>query len=158
MRLGRHKTEPVPVAEEVTGTRRFMETVVVIAGALLLAVLIQQFLIKPYKIPSLSMAPTLTVGQRVLVNRAGTHFADPSLGEDAVDVQYPELDPATTKAQLANYVPLFGTAQTAGTIEDAALQRFAAFAAGSGLTASPITPAQLRGTGAGAPAATTAAN
>lgn len=43
----------------------------VLGGALLLAVLIQRFLVKPYKIPSLSMAPTLIEGQRVFVDRTG---------------------------------------------------------------------------------------
>ena len=37
--------------------------------AILLALLIQAFIVKPYKIPSGSMEPTLAVGQRVLVNR-----------------------------------------------------------------------------------------
>ena len=42
---------------------------------------IQAFLIKPYRIPSESMVPTLQIGQRVLVNRVGTHFGDPSVGD-----------------------------------------------------------------------------
>jgi signal peptidase I len=37
--------------------------------------------IKPYRIPSGSMEPTLHVGQRVLVNRIGMNFSDPSVGE-----------------------------------------------------------------------------
>lgn len=48
-----------------------VEAVVVLGGALALAVVIQQFLVKPYKIPSLSMAPTLVEGQRVFVDRTG---------------------------------------------------------------------------------------
>ena len=39
--------------------------------AVLLALGIQRFLVKPYKIPSGSMEPTLAIGQRVLVNRLG---------------------------------------------------------------------------------------
>ncbi len=81
MRLRRTKSETTPVAAEVTGVRRFAETVLVVVGALLLAVLIQQFLVKPYKIPSLSMAPTLVKGQRVLVNRIGNRFSDPQRGQ-----------------------------------------------------------------------------
>lgn len=84
MRLGRRDSDDVPVTEEVTGTRRFMETAVVVVGALVLAVLIQQFLIKPYKIPSPSMAPTLVIGQRVLVNRVGTRVSDPAIGQITV--------------------------------------------------------------------------
>lgn len=48
-----------------------VEAIAVLGGAFLLAVLIQQFAVKPYKIPSLSMAPTLVEGQRVFVDRTG---------------------------------------------------------------------------------------
>src|SRR5205085_1613390 len=58
-----------------------VELVVIVAVALGLALLIQAFLVKPYRIPSESMEPTLDVGQRVLVNRIGTHFGDPSVGD-----------------------------------------------------------------------------
>lgn len=61
-----------------------METLVVAATALVLVVLIQQFVIKPYKIPSLSMAPTLIEGQRVLVNRLGAYVGTPGLGHVVV--------------------------------------------------------------------------
>lgn len=72
-------------------------------------------------------------------------IADPKVGEADLAAQYPELDPAATKAQLANYVPLFGTKETAGRITDAQLQQFATFAADSGLTKTKLTPQQLRG-------------
>jgi len=61
-----------------------VELVVIIAVALVLALLIQAFVVKPYRIPSTSMEPTLTIGQRVLVNRVGTHFAKPHVGEVVV--------------------------------------------------------------------------
>ena len=48
------------------------------AVALGLAFAIQAFIVKPYRIPSGSMEPTLSIGQRVLVNRLGMHFADPT--------------------------------------------------------------------------------
>ena len=57
------------------------ELIVVVGFALGLALAIQAFLIKPYKIPSESMVPTLTVGQRVLVNRIGDRIGDPSIGD-----------------------------------------------------------------------------
>lgn len=53
----------------------------IVALALVLAFLIQAFLIKPYKIPSGSMEPTLDIGQRVLVNRFIFHFTDPKPGD-----------------------------------------------------------------------------
>lgn len=51
-----------------------MLTVVVAAS---IALLVQAFLVKPYKIPSGSMIPTLQIGQRILVDRLATH---PALG------------------------------------------------------------------------------
>jgi signal peptidase I len=61
-----------------------IELVVIVAVALGLALAIQAFLVKPYRIPSESMVPTLQVGQRVLVNRIGNAFNDPEIGEIVV--------------------------------------------------------------------------
>jgi signal peptidase I len=61
-----------------------IELVVIIAVALGLALGIQQWIIKPYRIPSGSMEPTLAIGQRVLVNRIGMDFSEPHVGEIAV--------------------------------------------------------------------------
>jgi len=61
-----------------------LELVVIVAVALGLALGIQQFLVKPYRIPSESMVPTLEIGQRVLVNRIGHRFKDPHVGEVVV--------------------------------------------------------------------------
>ncbi len=58
-----------------------LELVVIVAVALGLALGIQAFLVKPYRIPSESMVPTLKVGQRVLVNRIGNRFTDPRVGD-----------------------------------------------------------------------------
>lgn len=46
-----------------------IELVLTIAVAVGLAILIQAFVVKPYRIPSISMEPTLSVGQRILTNR-----------------------------------------------------------------------------------------
>ena len=46
-----------------------------------LAILIQAFVVKPYRIPSLSMFPTLHISQRVLANRLDTA---PSVGDVVV--------------------------------------------------------------------------
>lgn len=56
----------------------------IVALALVLALLIQAFLIKPYRIPSGSMEPTLDIDQRVLVNRFIFHFTDPKPGDVVV--------------------------------------------------------------------------
>ena len=60
-----------------------LELVLIVAVALGLALGIQAFLVKPYRIPSESMVPTLEVGQRVLVNRIGNRFSAPSVGDQA---------------------------------------------------------------------------
>jgi signal peptidase I len=46
-----------------------IELVVTVAIAVGLALLIQAFVVKPYRIPSGSMEPTLHIGQRILANR-----------------------------------------------------------------------------------------
>ena len=56
----------------------------IVAVALGLALGIQAFLVKPYRIPSESMVPTLEIGQRVLVNRLGNNFSDPEVGDVVV--------------------------------------------------------------------------
>jgi signal peptidase I len=61
--------------------RSIVELVVIVAAALGLAVAIQAFLVKPYEIPSASMEPTLAINQRVLVDRLGSHFTSPSIGD-----------------------------------------------------------------------------
>ena len=69
---------------EKTTAGSIVELVVIIAVALGLALAIQWLIVKPYRIPSGSMEPTLHVGQRVLVNRIGMDFSDPHVGEIAV--------------------------------------------------------------------------
>jgi signal peptidase I len=61
-----------------------LELVVIVVVAIGLALLIQAFLIKPYRIPSESMEPTLDVGQRVLVSRFTYHFSGPDRGDIVV--------------------------------------------------------------------------
>jgi signal peptidase I len=61
-----------------------IELAVIIGIALGLALAIQAFVIKPYRIPSASMLPTLHINQRVLVNRIGSHFSSPGIGDIVV--------------------------------------------------------------------------
>jgi signal peptidase I len=58
-----------------------VELVVIVALALVLALGIQAWIVKPYQIPSESMEPTLDVGQRILVNRFIYHFHNPRVGD-----------------------------------------------------------------------------
>ncbi|MBV9195071.1 MAG: signal peptidase I [Solirubrobacterales bacterium] len=61
--------------------KSLLELLLTVAIAVALALLIQAFVVKPYRIPSGSMLPTLTVGQRVLANRLAGH---PGVGEVVV--------------------------------------------------------------------------
>lgn len=65
-------------------TNSLVELVIIVAVAFGLAFLIQAFVVKPYKIPSGSMEPTLAVGQRVLVDRIGMDFGNPKVGDIVV--------------------------------------------------------------------------
>jgi signal peptidase I len=60
---------------------QLLELVTIVVVALGLALVIQALLVKPYRIPSQSMVPTLEVGQRVLVNRLGERFSNPEVGD-----------------------------------------------------------------------------
>jgi signal peptidase I len=63
---------------------QIVEFVLVVVIALALAFLVQAFVVKPYKIPTGSMEPTLIPGQRVLVDRIGNDFFSPSIGDIVV--------------------------------------------------------------------------
>jgi signal peptidase I len=85
--------EPSPVLTADKKRRRkhkwIIETVVIVAAAFVLAIVIQQFIVKPFAIPSPSMEPTLVEGDRVLVNRLSYHFRSPERGD--VIVFHPPL-------------------------------------------------------------------
>src|SRR5437868_5488120 len=61
----------------------FVETVLLLIVAVVLAIVLQAFAVKPFKIPSGSMEPTLHVHDRVLVNRFATRILgkDPKIGD-----------------------------------------------------------------------------
>ncbi len=61
--------------------KSLVELVATVAVAVGLALLIQAFIVKPYRIPSPSMVPTLAVGQRILANRL---VGDPGIGDIVV--------------------------------------------------------------------------
>jgi len=75
-----------------SGTKQIIELVVTVVVAVGLALLIQAVLVKPYRIPSPSMVPTLAVGQRVLTDRLNT---TPSLGDIVVFHPPHGADPAS---------------------------------------------------------------
>jgi signal peptidase I len=69
----------------------FFELVLIVVCAVGLALAVQAWAVKPYQIPSGSMEPTLEIGERVIVNRLGTHFGDPEIGD--IVVFHPPVGP-----------------------------------------------------------------
>ncbi len=69
---------------ENDSSQSLIEVVVIVAVAVGLALLIQAVLVKPYRIPSGSMLPTLKIGQRILVNRVEGRFGTPQRGDIVV--------------------------------------------------------------------------
>jgi signal peptidase I len=74
----------VAKSTQKSGHNSLVELVIIVAVALGLALGIQAFLVKPFRIPSESMVPTLEVGQRVLVDRVSFRFGDPDRGDIVV--------------------------------------------------------------------------
>ncbi len=71
-------------------TRTILEYVILAVVAIAVALLIQQFLVKPYRIPSASMEDTLLIGDRVLVDRISWRFSEPQRGD--IVVFHPPFD------------------------------------------------------------------
>jgi len=70
--------------------RTILEYIVLAVVAVAVALLIQAFLVKPYRIPSVSMENTLLIGDRVLVDRISWRFSQPERGD--IVVFHPPLD------------------------------------------------------------------
>jgi signal peptidase I len=74
-----------------TSLRSAVEWVVILAGALGMALVIKAFLLQAFYIPSPSMVPTLDVRDRVLVNKLSYHVHDIHRG-DIVVFKRPPLE------------------------------------------------------------------
>jgi signal peptidase I len=83
-------TESVPVEGRARSSPRriIVEYGVILIVALAVAFVLQAFVVKPYRIPSPSMAPTLDPHDRVLVARFYYHLTSPAHGDIAV-FKYP---------------------------------------------------------------------
>jgi signal peptidase I len=82
--------------------KSLLELVLTVVIAVALALLIQAFIVKPYRIPSPSMVPTLDIGQRVLANRLISH---PSIGDIVVFHPPRGADPSTPVCGSADQGP-----------------------------------------------------
>jgi signal peptidase I len=76
--------------------RNTIEWIVVLAGALVIAIVIKTFLFQAFYIPSDSMEPTLKVGDRVLVNKLSYRLHDVNDG-DIVVFDRPSTSPQTVQ-------------------------------------------------------------
>jgi signal peptidase I len=83
--------------------KRALEYAAVVVIAVLVALAIQAWLLKPYRIPSGSMLDTLRPGDRVLVNRMVYHLREPQRG-DIIVFRYPE-DPGVVFIKRVVGVP-----------------------------------------------------
>ena len=87
-----------------------IDGIITIASAILIAYVVQLLIVKPYRIPSESMVPTLEIGDRVITARFLLRFRDPERGEMFVfhpngsgsDVFQPA--PGEVAASSENYV------------------------------------------------------
>jgi len=82
-----------------------LEFVLIVVVALGLALGIQAFLVKPFRIPSGSMEPTLDVGQRVLVSRVNYHVSDPDRGDVVVFKPPVGADDNRNECGVPNFEP-----------------------------------------------------
>jgi signal peptidase I len=64
--------------------RSVVETVLTLAVAVGIAIFAQAFVVKPYRVPTGSMLPTLKPGDRVLADRLSIRFSKPHRGEIVV--------------------------------------------------------------------------
>lgn len=95
-----------------------------LALALLVLAIAQAFVVKPFRIPSESMSPTLETGDRILVSRTAYIGSDPAVGDVVVFSRprgwdaTPERDPVRTAVGWVGDVLGFGPSN-----EDALVKR-----------------------------------
>ena len=98
---------PEDVKEKPSGIRNALEWVVIAGGALLVAFVIKTFLLQAFYIPSLSMAPTLKINDRVLVNKLSYDLHDINRG-DVVVFESPPNEGTETKDLIKRVIGLPG--------------------------------------------------
>ena len=81
---GKQDEEPREADKERSAAGSVIEFFLIVVVALGLALGIQAFLVKPFRIPSASMEPTLDIGQRVLASRVNYHVSEPDRGDVVV--------------------------------------------------------------------------
>jgi signal peptidase I len=104
-------TPDEPVATEPAANhhvRNMVEWVAIVAGALAVALVVKTFLVQAFFIPSLSMYPTLDVGDRVLVNKLSYKMHDVHRGDLVVFERPPGQTASAIKDLIKRVVGLPG--------------------------------------------------
>jgi signal peptidase I len=90
-----------------SGTRQAIEWVLLIAGALAIALIVKAFLFQAFYIPSASMDPTLKINDRVLVNKLSYKLHDVHRG-DIVVFEKPPNEASNIKDLVKRVIALPG--------------------------------------------------
>lgn len=91
-----------------SAARNIIEWVVVVVGAVVIAVVIRTFIFQTFWIPSPSMASTLVKDDRVLVNKLSYRFHDVNRGDVVVFERPENLPPSEIKDLIKRVVGLPG--------------------------------------------------
>jgi signal peptidase I len=91
---GAEPSEPSKRKKPRSLQRTVIEWVLLLGGALVIALLIKTFLFQAFYIPSESMTPTLNVGDRVLVNKVSYRLHDVNRGDIVVFETPPKAEDA----------------------------------------------------------------
>lgn len=92
-----------PRARKKSTTRNLIEWVLVVGGAIMVAVVIRAFVLQTFWIPSPSMATTLVKNDRVIVNKLSYRLHDVNRG-DVVVFHRPPNEPASNIKDLIKRV------------------------------------------------------
>jgi len=97
--------EPTPSRQRLgRGARTVIEWAAVLGVALLVALLVRSYVIQTYFIPSISMEPTLQVGDHILVLKAAYTFTSPAIGDVIVFKAPPQEHSACQDPQVQDLV------------------------------------------------------
>ncbi len=109
---GGHGGDAVVVAPRRSRRRNIIEWIVVVAGALAIAVVIQITSLQAFRIPSESMLPLLQKGDRVLVNKWSYRVHDINRGDVVVFSRPPGLTDTTVDDLIKRVIGLPGESVT----------------------------------------------
>ena len=97
--------EPVQPSSTV---RSVVEWVLIVAGAVLVAIVIRTFVLQAFYIPSASMDPTLKIDDKVLVNKLSYKFHDIHRGDIVVFERPPQETDSNIKDLIKRVIGLPG--------------------------------------------------